>query len=316
MFHDYIVIEGFHVMDALKKGLIVYGDQDDLVAGVEVRNNRISGISLGSDSPPADNTSGVRIEWASDTLLRSNEIWDVYNPSRTTNANGISLYNTQRTTIEHNAIRDTIGGIKHKEASDDTIVRYNRIRCDGTGAALVIENQSSPINPPDSVSGRAEGFHFYQNVVRDCSNGVIGAGGSTTPIISDVRIYNNVFYGLTDIGVRAIANGTGRFVYNNVFHRFGHPPAQASGDVVTPHYGSELYGDLRSPTTTCTPIRRSTSSAAIPTTNSSCSGLTRSDRPPPTPITRWSWSIRSSPIRPPTTSASASRRRRAMPAAR
>jgi len=193
---SHVVIDGFVIPDPGPKGIAVFNGDD-----VVIQNNVISGAYTGA----LDNTEGVRIEHASNVLVRNNKITDVHNDGNSSNASAIKTYRTDNVVIENNEFSNVVAGVKEKEGSRNLTVRNNRIS--SCSAGLVLNNQNNAV---------VENIRFYQNVVQ-CSAGY--DTDSESPTIREVYIYNNTFAGYSSKAVHGTTHGQSLYVYNNIFYR-------------------------------------------------------------------------------------------------
>ena len=198
---DYIVIDGFELRGNSTIGVSVFGTVGTRVKGVTIQNMRISGMR-GSNG---GNTDGIRVERASGATIRNNEIFDIRNETGTTNAAGVKVYYSDNIVIENNEMYDLVAGVKDKEQGTNNHVRRNLIRDCSVGMELMNQNDTT-----------TRGYHFYQNIVANCSNGFVGQTSSTAQM-HDVSIHNNLFYRYRVSGVAGTRHGTNRQIFNNIF---------------------------------------------------------------------------------------------------
>lgn len=211
---DYIVIDGFVIETSSALGAVIFGDVGQQVKGVVMQNMKIHGMR----GKGFDNTDGIRVERASEAVLRNNLIFDIKNEAGTTNAAGVKIYYSDNVVVENNEIHDVTAGIKDKEAGVDIQIRRNYIHDCLVGMELNNQNSTT-----------TRGYHFYQNIVRDCQSGFISSTQASAGM-HDVYIYNNLFYGYSEAGVGGSEHGTNRRIWNNIFYRTG----DVRNDIVTP----------------------------------------------------------------------------------
>ncbi len=211
---DYVVIDGFHIQSAAALGVSVFGTGNRRVRGVVIQNMKIHGMR-GAGS---GNTDGIRVERATGAVIRNNEIFDVSNQNRSTNAAGVKIYYSDNIVVENNLIYDVVAGIKEKEEGQEIHIRRNHIRNCSAGMELMNQNYTT-----------TAGYYFYQNIVENCRNGFIGQTAGTARM-QRVYVYNNLFYGYTNSGVSGTRHGTDRRVWNNIFY-----PGASSHSEITMH---------------------------------------------------------------------------------
>jgi hypothetical protein len=205
---DHIVWSGFTVDEAnaltvSDTGPVVFGD----ATGGMVENCTIIGLG---DNGRQDNYVGVRIDGATDVVVRNNRIRDFLGFGR--NSSGIMTYYSGRLTFEHNEISNTGSGIYLKGNilnTDWIIVRYNLIH-DAEAAAIDVHRTPTTAAAPTRI---------YQNVIRDCPHGIMlhaFDGGATDP--SNIHIVNNTLvnntYGLHIL--YAMRPSAGHWFWNNI----------------------------------------------------------------------------------------------------
>lgn len=214
---DYIVIDGFTIINAGDKGVVVTAG-GARVKGVVIRNNTISGLWR-SDH---DNTDAIRIQNASYTEVRNNRIYDVHNGKATHNAAGIKLYQTDHTLVENNEIYDVEAGIYDKQQGEFNTFRRNLIHHCGDVGIEISWDGTGPDGRDDQI---------YENIIYNCRVGVrvmATSGGR----VYNTSIYNNVFAYYSDTGLHTPSldyYSNTRF-WNNIFYRTG---ASGRGDFFT-----------------------------------------------------------------------------------
>src|SRR5690625_1927956 len=198
---DYVVIDGFEIESSAGLGVMIFGHHHRRVRGVVVQNMKVHGMR----GAGAGNTDGIRVENATGAVVRNNEIFDITNSSRTTNASGVKLYYSDNIVVENNLIYDVVAGVKEKEEGQDIHIRRNYIHSCLAGMELMNQNHTTTAR-----------YHFYQNIVAGCTNGFIGQTSGTAPM-RDINVYNNLFYHYTNAGVSGTRRGEGRRIWNNIF---------------------------------------------------------------------------------------------------
>jgi hypothetical protein len=205
---DYIVIDGFTIVNPGDKGIVVSGD-GTRVKGVLIQNNTVSG-AWRSDQ---DNTDGIRIEDASGTVVRNNRIHNIQNGAGTHNAAGIKLYQADHTLVENNEIYNVVAGIYDKQQGESNTYRRNLIHdCRHVG----IEIGWSGTGPD------ARDNQIYENIIYKCAVGAAVAGQSGG-LVYNTSIYNNVIADYTDSGLYLpglnMSYPSNTRFWNNIFHR-------------------------------------------------------------------------------------------------
>lgn len=210
--NDYIVVDGFELINAGEIGVVLFGESGNKVTGAVVQNMKIHGIHGGA----GNNVDGIRVERTSGALIRNNLIYDIKNEWGSTNAAGVKIYYSDRVVVENNEIYDTVAGIKDKEEGVENHIRRNYIHDCGAGMELMNQNSTT-----------TAGYYFYQNVVANCGSG-FASHTNGTAVMRKVYIYNNVFYGYNGFGVQGTEHGSDRRIWNNIFYRSGDATADVS----------------------------------------------------------------------------------------
>lgn len=207
-----VVIDGFEVRNASTKGVVVFGANN-----VQIINNRIHNVTLSN----GDNTDGIRIENASGTLVKNNEIFDVRNclnssasgcgGGSTVNAAGIKVYFSDNNIFENNEIYNVRNAVYDKNNNTNSHYRKNYIHdCNAAWEFLTGSGSAYP----------SRGHRVYENVVRNCSTVIYFPDpGGQTRIVDDISVYNNVFIGY-NTGIIPPTQGV-IDIYNNIFHKGG-----------------------------------------------------------------------------------------------
>lgn len=193
-----IVIDGFYIKNVYGKGMVVYNAN-----GVIIQNNIIERVWTETNG---DNTDGIRVELATGTIVRNNEIRDVDNGARLHyNAAGIKLYNATNSIIENNEIYNTGSGVYDKTGGKSNHIRWNYIHDCGDG--LRFHSKSS--EPTSNVQ-------MYQNIVDKCNVGF----GVTDSVDTTLAVYNNVFANSRESAFKGPVGTTGgrHKIYNNIIY--------------------------------------------------------------------------------------------------
>lgn len=201
---DYIVWRGFYINEATAPSV---SDTGSVVLvstrGSVIENCEIDGA--GTAGGRLDNHNGVRLEYATDVVVRNNKIYNVLfgNGSTHHNGAGIMSYFGNRALIENNEIYDCGSGIFVKGGDNrDFTVRYNLTRNNGKGIVFMYTNAAGQHN-------------IYQNVSINNENGI-----SVDVSSRNLNIVNNTFVGNQN-GVRlgAPADSMSNIVVrNNIVH--------------------------------------------------------------------------------------------------
>ena len=211
---DHIVIDGFVISNPGPKGIAVFGTVNRRVQGVVVKNNIIHGAYVAG----GDNAEGVRLEHASNSIVRDNKIFDIGNGQSTSNASAVKLYWSDHILIENNEMYDVVAGIKDKSNGEYIDVRRNLVHNCGIGIEVM-----------NRIEGTTQSYRIYENIFA-CGTGVEGRTGGSA-LTRDVFIYNNVFAGYRAKAVMGTEHGRNRRIWNNIFYRTGEVSQQ--GDFFT-----------------------------------------------------------------------------------
>ena len=176
------------------------------------------GVCTSSDP---NNYDGVRLEYASGTLVRNNVIRNfgglpLVQTSRDHNHAGVTTYNSTGITIEQNEISNSGSGVYLKAnistAPSAHTVRYNRIY-DVERGVIVHRSPGSAVLP----------VLIYQNIISDADDEAVQLLAFTGTSVSDplhVKVINNTFYncvrsGFEWTGSSSLANA-GHVFWNNI----------------------------------------------------------------------------------------------------
>ena len=154
---------------------------------ITIQNLTIHGIT----SSWNDNHNSIRLERASNSVIRNNTISGNRNAGQNRNGAAIMLYYCNDIVIEHNEISDSNGAIFIKGANDGPIiVRYNIMRNNTEGIAL----------GGIGTAQAQRGAQIYQNIIRDNLAGItfIGYDAYSPAHVSIVNntLFNNTYGGL------------------------------------------------------------------------------------------------------------------------
>jgi parallel beta-helix repeat protein len=171
---------------------------------VTIQNLTVRGIT----SSWNDNHNAIRLERSHDVVIRNNTLYGNRNAGSNRNGSSIMLYYTNDIIIENNEISDSGGGIFVKGANGGPVtIRYNYIHgVDSEGIAIgVLGTETEQF-----------GGQVYQNIIRDCTNGISFIGyNSYSP--ANVDVVNNTIYNCSNGGifVKPSTNGYRDIVFIN-----------------------------------------------------------------------------------------------------
>lgn len=195
--------------------------------GVVLQNLVING----KNADWADNHSSIRLEYASDAVVRNNKLYGNYSQSNVYNQAAVMLYYVNRALIENNEIFDSGGGIFVKGGPNRGLItiRYNLIYDVGPGIAFgdIQDN----------------GARAYQNIVRNSQSAVVYIGyGPNSPV--NVDIINNTFVNNSN-GVFFKPDTTGyrnlRFLNNVISHNNYAVNGEDITDLTNTSFSNNLY---------------------------------------------------------------------------
>lgn len=217
---NWITISGFVVRNTGPKGILVMGDGlTQRVQGVVIENCRVFDVQ-GDRNFAGDNTDGIRVENASNVILRNNEISNIQNwITNNNNAAGVKTYYVSDMIVENNFIHDASSGVFDKRGGERNIYRFNRM--ENLYQGLYTENGGNTPLP--------RGNRVHNNLLVNVDVGI-----DVRSYLQDTDVYSNTIYGYTDDGILVSPDATARVrVYNNVLVRSVSLPDAANGDLVT-----------------------------------------------------------------------------------
>lgn len=217
---NWVTISGFVVRNTGPKGILVMGNSgSQRVQGVVIENCRIFDVQ-GDRNLPGDNTDGIRVENASNVILRNNEISNINNwVTNGNNAAGVKTYWVSDMIVENNFIHDAVTGVFDKRGGERNTYRFNRM--EDLFEGIYSENGGSSPMP--------RGNRVHNNLMVNVDIGV-----DVREYLYDTDIYSNTIYGYTIDGILISPDATARVrVYNNVLVRSSSLPAATNGDLVT-----------------------------------------------------------------------------------
>lgn len=199
---DYIVWRGFYINESTAPSV---SDTGSVVLvstrGSVIENCEIDGA--GTAGGRLDNHNGVRLEYATDVVVRNNRIYNVLfgNGSLHHNGAGIMSYYGNRALIENNEIHSCGSGIFVKGGDNrDFTIRYNITRNTGKGIVFMYTNASGQHNVYQNVSMNNENgisvdvssrnLNIVNNTFIDNQNGI--RFGAPADSMSNIVVRNNI----------------------------------------------------------------------------------------------------------------------------
>lgn len=165
---------------------------------------------IGKTADWDDNHNGIRLEFATDSLVRSNRISGIRNAPNNGNGAAIMVYNSENIIFEYNEIWDCGGGIYLKgENPGPFILRYNVLRDIDLAAITILGVEDGDIYSNE----------IYQNLVYNSREGIIFSSIDTSGP-ADVLVVNNTFHNLSSAGVYIDDDDSGYsslHIKNNLF---------------------------------------------------------------------------------------------------
>ena len=235
---QHIVWDGFTINEIDVRtvpdtGPVVVWQSDNVI----VQNLNIRGKTVDW----GDNHNAIRIEYASNVLVRNNNIHQNRGGSNSMNGSAIMLYDSRDVVIEHNQIYDSQGGIFIKGAYGGTanhniVIRFNWLRDLTFGISNGIVNDA----------GRGFGAKIYQNVIErtDAAIAFIGYNGSSPANIDVVN--NTIFETNSAFFLKPDTSGYDDIVfYNNLVVSSNHGiQGEDITDVSNTNFSHNLYSDV------------------------------------------------------------------------
>lgn len=165
---------------------------------------------IGKTADWNDNHNGIRLEFVTDSLVRSNRISGIRNAPNNGNGAAIMVYDSEGIVFEYNEIRDSGGGIFLKGRNPGPfILRYNVLH-HIDGAAITILGVAD---------GGGSSNEIYQNLVYNSREGIIFSSiDAAGP--ANVDVVNNTFHNLSSAAVYIDDDDTGYadlVIRNNLF---------------------------------------------------------------------------------------------------
>lgn len=182
---DYIVWDGFYIDEnsvhtkADTGPVTIFGSDHITIQNLVIH---------GSTPNWGDNHNAIRVEGASDILIRNNELSGTRGANNMYNGSAIMMYDCSNVIVEHNTIHDGQGGVFIKGqhgpyANNNITVRYNLLYNLAVGVTHSIT----------SAEGRPFGTRTYQNIIYDTEYGIIFIGATDrTP--ANVHVLNNTIH--------------------------------------------------------------------------------------------------------------------------
>lgn len=182
---DYLVWDGFYIDEnnvhtkADTGPVTIFGSDHITIQNMVIR---------GTTPNWGDNHNSIRVEGASDILIRNNEMFETRGANNMYNGSAIMMYDCSNVIVEHNTIHDGQGGVFVKGqhgpyANHNITIRYNLLYNLAVGVTHSIT----------ASEGRAFGTRTYQNIIRDTDYGIIFIGATNyTP--ANVHVVNNTIH--------------------------------------------------------------------------------------------------------------------------
>jgi len=206
---DYVIIDGFTIRNPGTKGVAVFGTSSKRVKGVVIENMIISGVR----SDGCGNAEAIRVEHATETIIRNNLIFDAHSTPPGCDGVGVRKYRTDHTLMEHNEIYDVGDGLYDKVNGLANVYRYNYVH-DCIRVGIRIRAGGSSGHQDDEV---------YGNIVARCRTGITSSG--TVAGSSQDQNVNTIIYGNTVVdsnkGMSVQTDITNNQVWNNIIYASG-----------------------------------------------------------------------------------------------
>jgi hypothetical protein len=237
---NYIVWDGFTMNEALASGASC-ADTGPVVFHVTTGSQALNLSITGTYRGWGDNYNGIRLESTRDIVIRNTAI-SAITGNCGSNCAGIMMYDNENTLIEHVDISTTVTGIyvKGDHGGDgwpqiNTTIRLSRIHditgCGiGLGAAntakvyqnIIKASRYCAIRMYDFSSPQSSNITIQNNVIvapNGTDNGGIVYAGTTN--VSNMRVFNNIFYGPWSEAVSFGGNALGAVSYeHNVYYGY------------------------------------------------------------------------------------------------
>lgn len=245
---SHIVVEGFNITNPGKAGIVISGTPAQPVNDIKIRNNVISGVR---NAFAANDTDGIRVNYADDVLIENNRISDIADGALTENAAGVKLDHASDLNIHNNDIIAVTTGVYLRTKVDN--IRLNRNRISNTETAIklssVANEKISKIWITENLISSAElgiqlepeqgaiDLVFVSN--NDFTDYKVAALELENTGIGDIKVWNNIF-ARTGMGAEFIADVLAyadppKSVASMDFNLFSSPPRFVTG----------LYGSNR-----------------------------------------------------------------------
>ena len=195
---SYITIDGIHITKSNRHGIENATSSSTTVTNNIIQNCTIdlcgwSGIESGNDSNDLGNNFTVQY-----CVIDSNGIL-------LNNHHGIYINYGKNWVVQYNSFTGNIGyGVQIQNNADSNIVRYNTTTGNISGGFVIF----------DDGGGGCNDNQIYYNISNGDRDG-IQVGGTADNATN--LIYNNVFYGFTQYGLRVDGDPTLGTVKNNIF---------------------------------------------------------------------------------------------------
>jgi len=214
---DYIVIDGFKIMDPGSTGISVRGKVKRPAYGIAIQNNYISGVDNKSF---IQDTDGIRFRHVVQSKILNNKIYGIKDSALTDNVAAIKLYNSDRIGIENNDLTRASNGIIVKAYASNISIKRN-----------FFGNVEIGIKLSNANKARLSDFKISHNIFKNSELAVqlISDGGT----IERVDLKNNVFANYSVAALQTSQADISKIkLWNNIFAR-GKSDAEFIADVIT-----------------------------------------------------------------------------------
>lgn len=203
---SHIVVEGFNITHPGKAGIVISGTPAQPVEDIKLRNNVISGVR---NAFAANDTDGIRVNYADDVLIENNRISDIVDGALTENAAGVKLDHANNLNIRNNDITEVTTGIYFRTKVDN--IRLNRNRISNTETAIKLSSVAN---------GKISKIWISENLISSTELGIQlepkqGAIDLVFVSNNDFTDYKVAALELEDAGIGDVK------VWNNIFERTG-----------------------------------------------------------------------------------------------